>query len=168
MTGLRVLGLQLDARVCTTSAEIIDNLNLAQVSLEAHLGQNPNNPIDLLLLGELYTCGYGNASLANIERVSEDLEGQSCVFFKLLARTHGIHICWGFPRRVKTHWGIEYRISQAVVDPTGSIIALYDKMHLCSYGDCTEKNVRACLWPFNREANLQLRSSLVALNRAYL
>jgi predicted amidohydrolase len=29
-------------------------------------------------------------------------------------------------------------IRQVVVDGTGSVICMYDKIHLCDYGDCAE------------------------------
>ena len=91
---------------------------------------------DIYVLPELSSSGYNIDVFRMLDRVSEELDGPSFQAFSDLARTRSCFICYSFPRRS----GIDaYTICAAVVDTTGALVAHYDKWHVCSTGECCEK-----------------------------
>jgi predicted amidohydrolase len=127
-TPLRVLGLQLAAARGDTSS----NLRRAAALIE-------NNPgFDLYVLPELSSHGYDDAVLSCLDEHAQPIEGASSEIvnsFQHLARAAGAAICFGLLRRTLAS-GVT--ICQAVVDATGEVTGIYDKMHLCNMGDCSE------------------------------
>ena len=50
----------------------------------------------------------------------------------------GCCICYGTIGRKDDSLEQKHTIRQVVVDSTGLVICMYDKIHLCDYGDCAE------------------------------
>lgn len=107
------------------------NLERARELILAHPGH------DIYVLPELASSGYDVDAFKQLDRLAESERGESFSFFSRLAVQQGCFICYSFPRR---HGPGKYTISAAVVDDRGKLACLYDKMHVCQFGDCTEKD----------------------------
>lgn len=122
---LRVLGLQLQA----TSGQTQENLASAESLIRANPGY------DLYVLPELSSHGYDDNVLEIAATHAQDaLDGEITTFFNRCAREVDAHICYGFLRRTANG----PTICQAVSGPDGAVELLYDKMHLCNMGKCSE------------------------------
>lgn len=134
LAPLRVLGLQLAA----TPGDLAGNLHRAAAAIRAHPGYH------LYVLPELSCNGYGDSVLAALEDHAQDaLTGEAAVFFGHVAREVDAHVCFGLLRRQETASGSDgrgahYSICQAVSAPDGRVALMYDKMHLCDMGQCSE------------------------------
>ena len=93
-------------------------------------------PADLVVLPELTTVDYGRESFDRLDRLAEELDGPSFAALSALASRHATHIAYGFPRRADDG----YRITQALIDPSGAPAGHYDKLHLAQYGASMEKD----------------------------
>jgi nitrilase len=91
---------------------------------------------DIYVLPELSSSGYDESVFNQLEDLAEDWGGPSFKAFSPLARDLGCYICYSFPRRRSS--GV-FTIAAAVVGPAGVIEAKYDKWHVCSTGECSEK-----------------------------
>ena len=91
---------------------------------------------DIYVLPELSSSGYDESVFNRLEELAEDWDGQSYRAFSRLSKELDCRICYSFPRRRDSN---EFTIAAAVVGPTGDLEAQYDKWHVCSTGDCTEK-----------------------------
>ena len=138
---LRIVGLQV-ANVDATTAEQRDgNVALGIQAIREH-AQSATEPVDLYLLGEMFTVGYSEDMLGSLDAVAESLDdGPSLSSFVKLAVELNTIICYGFPRR-RTDGGI--CISQCCVYPHNDMgtytVRCYDKLHLCHFGDCNEQD----------------------------
>jgi omega-amidase len=92
---------------------------------------------DIYVLPELSSSGYGLEVFQALEDLAEDIMGPSFKAFSDLAKRQRCFICYSFPRRVGDH---KFTISTSVVDRNGSLVANYDKWHVCSTGVCCEKD----------------------------
>jgi predicted amidohydrolase len=92
---------------------------------------------DIYVLPELSSSGYSVEVFEALENLAEDIEGPSFRAFSDLARKQHCYICYSFPRRAGDG---KFNISTAVVDRSGSLVAHYDKWHVCSTGVCCEKD----------------------------
>eukprot|EP00753_Platysulcus_tardus_P007267 PLAT1501.1.p1 GENE.PLAT1501.1~~PLAT1501.1.p1 ORF type:complete len:282 (+),score=101.01 PLAT1501.1:44-889(+) len=129
--SLRIAGIQLASRDAADEGDVAANLAAAEAAIMAA------TPADLYVLPELTTVGYNPELLAKtVHSLAESIPGRSFRFFSDLAIRREAAICYGFPRARKDG-GIS--ICQAVVDKHGSLLIAYDKMHLCSFGVCSEK-----------------------------
>lgn len=128
---LSICGLQLECH----PTERDWNLRHADALVRANPGH------DLYVMPELSSCGYDELVFTRLEDFAEDVRaGPTTTFMAALAREVQAHICYGLVRRAEGAGGRPYRICQAVVGPDGSLVAQYDKMHLCHYGECAEKD----------------------------
>ena len=91
---------------------------------------------DLYVLPELASSGYGHEAFQRLDQLAEDADGPSFQAFSRLARARQCFICYSFPRRAQAG---KPTICAAVVDRQGQLAALYDKWHVCAYGDCSEQ-----------------------------
>eukprot|EP00325_Prymnesiales_sp_UTEX-LB-985_P025614 CAMPEP_0174745030 /NCGR_PEP_ID=MMETSP1094-20130205/85883_1 /TAXON_ID=156173 /ORGANISM="Chrysochromulina brevifilum, Strain UTEX LB 985" /LENGTH=290 /DNA_ID=CAMNT_0015949523 /DNA_START=177 /DNA_END=1046 /DNA_ORIENTATION=+ len=124
-TALRVLGLQ----VATVSGQTNENCKRAEAMVQAYPGH------DLYVLPELSCHGYNDDVLAAAEQHAQASDGTIGRFFCQLAQEAKAHVCYGFLRRTADG---DITICQAVAAPTGEIVCVYDKMHLCDMGACSE------------------------------
>lgn len=100
---------------------------------------------DLFVLPELAPVGYSEDTFRNFlpstpekrqlfERIDQELINT--------AKRCDAYICYGTIGWKDESDGddtqCEYYIRQKVVDPSGAIVASYDKIYLCDYGDCNE------------------------------
>jgi omega-amidase len=92
---------------------------------------------DIYVLPELSSSGYGLDVFRVLENLAEDVKGPSFRAFSDLARRQNCFICYSFPRRTEDG---KFNIATSVVDRTGSLVAQYDKWHVCSTGVCCEKD----------------------------
>ena len=131
---ISIAGLQLANRDCQTTEDRDFNLQLAADTIEKDDGRS-----DLYVLSELYTSGYSDTVMQQLDVLAEDVcTGPSAQFFSKLAKRVGSWICYGFPRRSAAG---SFFISHAVLNSSGELVTYYDKMHLCHFGDCAEKTV---------------------------
>ena len=124
---IRVAGLQL-AQVEGNRRANIDTAIAAIESTEPH---------DVYVLPELSSSGYSLHVFEALDELAEELEGPSYKAFSEVARRKNCFICYSFPRRVQRN---QFTICTAVVDRRGALAAFYDKWHVCSTGDCCEKD----------------------------
>jgi len=87
-----------------------------------------SNDADLLIAPELFLTGYAIGKEA-IERLAEPLDGPSLVRARLIAKEHGIALCFGFPERD----GDKVYNTAVVIDADGDVLTTYRKTHL--FGD---------------------------------
>lgn len=92
---------------------------------------------DIYVLPELSSSGYNLGVFRTLDDLAEDIKGPSFRAFSDLARRQRCFICYSFPRRVGN---CKYTICTAVVDRDGLLAAYYDKWHVCSNGECCEKD----------------------------
>jgi nitrilase len=90
---------------------------------------------DLAVLPELSTIDYSRESFARLDALAETPDGPSFRAFGALARRRSVAVSFGFPRRAADG----FRICQAILGPDGTVLALYDKIHLAQYGASMEK-----------------------------
>jgi nitrilase len=91
--------------------------------------------VGLVLLPELVTVEYSSEAFERLSVLAEEAEGDSFQSFAKLARAHGTHVCFGFPRKAEGG----YFISQAVAGPEGELVACYDKQRLSTLAGSVEK-----------------------------
>lgn len=129
---LRILGLQLDFKPGDTHA----NCRRAEALIKRHPGHR------LYVLPELHCNGYCGTVLEAVAVQAQHAEtGTIATFFSRLAREVDAYICYGFLRRRHDSGAggdPVYTICQAVVRPDGVLALVYDKMHLCDMGACSE------------------------------
>jgi omega-amidase len=152
---LRVVGVQIANSDATTGTARSANLKRAKelVRERAAAAVASKSEVDVYVLPELSAVGYSDSVMDVIRRehaengqavvenaddvLLEDAEdGPSFQCFSALAREVGAFIVYGFPRRGRG--GRRPTISQGVVNQEGELVAVYDKLHLCSFGDCAE------------------------------
>ena len=99
-------------------------------------------PIDLFVLPELAPIGYSEDTFAKYLPVTQDIKD---MFLKMdhafadKARQLQAHICYGtIGWKERSDGSFSFSIRQNVVDPAGQFVAIYDKIHVCDYGDCAE------------------------------
>lgn len=126
---LHVLGVQFDNLNAASVRDRDINLERAGEIILARRG------FDLYVLPELSSSGYARETFTMLNLLAEDGEGPSYRYFSSLARKVKAFICFGFPRATARG----YTISQAVVNVSGELVALYDKIHLAQFGDASEK-----------------------------
>lgn len=85
---------------------------------------------------ELSSSGYSPEVFTGLADVAEDLDGPSFRTFSDCAQKQNCFICYSFPRHTENG---RFTITTAVVDRGGNLVAHYDKWHVCSTGDCREK-----------------------------
>lgn len=110
--------------------------------------QQVENKIELFVLPELCPVGYTEQTFREwlpktpeIVQVYEKIHQDFC---KAAVELQAF-ICFGtIGRRTDPNIpgdngsNVEFTIRQVVVNPQGETVAVYDKMHLCDYGDCAE------------------------------
>lgn len=108
------------------------------------IAENPETAIDLFVLPELCPVGYSEDTFANYlpshperKQVLDEIDAQ----LRDAAKRWKAAVCYGtigWETRDGTDDEHKYYIRQSVIDRHGEIIATYDKIHLCDYGDCAE------------------------------
>ena len=108
------------------------------------IAENPETRIDMFVLPELCPIGYSEDTFANFlpsnpERyqILDEIDVQ----LRAAAQRWKAAVCYGTIGREtdnSTDHNHNYYIRQLVIDQYGEIIASYDKIHLCDYGDCAE------------------------------
>jgi len=146
MDKIYVVGVQILNECATNIDEVRQNLDRAASLIVRHAKQFHSSGNTIYLLPELSSSGYGKKSFEHLETVAEDSYGLSFKSFSALAQEYSCYICYGFPRK---NLGNFY-ISQAVVSPQGKQLLVYDKIHICQFGDCVEKQY------FSRHSDVQI------------
>ena len=102
----------------------------------------PSSSIDLFVLPELAPVGYSEDTFAKYLPTTQTIRDiyvkmeQACAE---TARQLQAHICYGtMGWKERSDGSVAYSIRQQVVGPNGQVVAVYDKIHLCDYGDCAE------------------------------
>jgi len=131
---LRVLACQVAVPAMSGAAERDAHLARLVALIDAELDRRG---ADLVVLPELASVPYDEHLGARLAALAEPLDGPSCEAFAPLARRHGCHLLFGFPRRAAD--GI--RICQAALGPDGRLAGHYDKIHLAHYGASRERDL---------------------------
>ena len=119
----------------------IDNLNARSIAgrdnnlLHAKEIINRIEGVDLIVLPELFTCGYSRDTFNRLSQLAEETKGPSFQFFSKIAKEKNCYICYGFPQKKDD----KYYISQAVINPNGEIETIYSKQHMAQFGNSMEK-----------------------------
>ena len=88
---------------------------------------------DVLVLPEVWTVGW---MCERFQESAEEVESSDVIcFLSKIAKKYGVNIIGG---SFITHRNGKYYNSSPVLDKSGKLIALYDKMHLYSYYGCEE------------------------------
>ncbi len=133
MTNLNILACQINIPPTDTVAARNLHLRTTADSVRKRLNAAP---ADIVLLPELSTLDYSNATFANLAEVAESDAGESFSTWSDVARTHNCWVLYGYARRCKKG----YSIATGVVDPAGELKGIYDKLHLAQFGASEEKN----------------------------
>jgi predicted amidohydrolase len=120
------------------------SLNLAHSSqiIRRHYETNfakLNHPNVMYVLPECSSVGYDDATFERANIVAERLEpgGLSYDAYSTLAVSLRVFICFGFIRKNENN---NLHVCQAVFNNEGKLVASYDKIHLCQFGACREKD----------------------------
>ncbi|BAX80005.1 carbon-nitrogen hydrolase family protein [Labilibaculum antarcticum] len=130
MAKLKFAGIQINTIDAKNTQDKDSNLNHAVKLI------NELEPVDLIVLPELFTCGYSRETFENLKDLAEDEKGKSFVIFSKLAMERNCHICFGFPDKKNG----KYYISQAVINPRGKVEVIYSKQHMAQFGNSMEKD----------------------------
>jgi len=130
MAKLKFAGIQINNIDAKTVQDRDSNLNYAVKLI------NRLEPVDLIVLPELFTCGYSLKTFENLSDLAEDENGNSFQFFSSIAKKKNCHICFGFPEKKDGN----YFISQAVINPEGECETIYSKQHTAQFGNSMEKD----------------------------
>jgi nitrilase len=150
-----------------------DMLNVAGLQIENQFDRDKNldraiewihrieGQADLILLPELFTCGYSEEVFKNLDEVAEDPKtGYSFELFGHLARQHKTYISFGFPERGEDG----YYISQAVLDRGGELVGTYRKVHLAQFKGAVEKDY---FLPGNKVFDFQIDDTRIGIATCY-
>ena len=129
MTKLKFAGIQINTIDAKNIQERDANL------MHASLLINELETVDLIVLPELFTCGYSRETFENLKELAENEQGKSFQVFSHIAKERNCHICFGFPE-IKNG---KYYISQAVINPKGKVEVIYSKQHMAQFGNSMEK-----------------------------
>lgn len=98
--------------------------------------------VDLFVLPELAPVGYSEDTFARCLPKSELMKKMYELIdeaFSERASKIQSYICYGTVGwKVSDEGDESFTIRQKVVDRSGKVVAVYDKIHLCDYGDCAE------------------------------
>ncbi|CAK9017228.1 Omega-amidase NIT2 (Nitrilase homolog 2) [Durusdinium trenchii] len=94
---------------------------------------------DIYLLPELAPTGYNQHVFDSLDvwAEAEGPDAATCQVLSTVAKERDAFICYGVPF---CHPDGGYTIRQVVLDNSGAVIATYDKIHLCHFGDGRETN----------------------------
>ena len=160
--GVSIVSLQIRSSPGNVTA------NLAHSATQIRrLLRKPGKKPDIVLLPELSSTGYSDEVLQNKEKYAEDpFAGPSFQFYSKLSLECGCCIAYGILcRRLK-----KVTISHVVVGPgRNRPVAKYDKIHLCSVGDCSEVAYGITPGELNQEvsATFQVKGVRVGLCICY-
>jgi predicted amidohydrolase len=112
-----------------------------RIAAHQHAGGKPT--IDLYVLPELAPIGYNEDTFAKYLPKTKELQDMFVEMDHLFAAQAvklQAHICYGTIgwKLTDNDNNLSFSIRQKVVDDIGTVIAVYDKIHLCDYGDCAE------------------------------
>jgi len=135
--GLTVVGVQILNQCATNLKMVQENVDRAckLISDHAEVVRKNSSENIIYLLPELSSSGYGGETFKNLEEVAEPANGLSFKCFSLIAKKYRCYISYGFPHKSNG----KYFISQGVVSPEGKLLGVYDKLHICQFGYCVEK-----------------------------
>ena len=123
--------------ITIAGCQISQNIGNREANIRAAMDAIHGTPgHDIYVLPELSSSGYDEIVFNQLEDLAEDWGGPSFEAFSRLSRDLGCYICYSFPRKRSAK---AFTIAAAVVGPTGVIEAKYEKWHVCSTGDCSEK-----------------------------
>ena len=129
--------MRVDRPITVAGCQISQNIGNREANIRTAMDAIQGTPgHDIYVLPELSSSGYDEIVFNQLEDLAEDWGGPSFEAFSRLSRDLGCYICYSFPRRRSSE---AFTIAAAVVGPTGVIEAKYDKWHVCSTGDCSEK-----------------------------
>ncbi|CAL1125866.1 unnamed protein product [Cladocopium goreaui] len=92
---------------------------------------------DLYVLPELAPTGYSEHVFDSLDVLAEEsnVDALSYQILSQVAKERGCFVCYGVPGK---HRESGFTIRQVVLDDSGSLISIYDKIHLCDFGDGRE------------------------------
>ncbi len=102
--------------------------------------ENASENIELVVLPELCTLDYSNASFKLLAELAEEEQGTTFERFSSLAKTLTTAISFS----IATCDDNNYYITNLVVDSTGELISRYHKVHLAQLGSSHEKEFFSC------------------------
>lgn len=130
---ISIAGVQLASEEASTVQIRRDNVNRAVDLIQSNPGHN------LYILPECATIGYGDIAFKALDETAEDIEtGESFKVFAALAKKIDAYISYSFARKDSTTGKLH--ISNCVVSNEGECVSLYDKLHICQFGECHEKD----------------------------
>lgn len=129
---LRLLACQINIPAMTTAAARDAHLVVSATKVRAALHEKP---ADLVVLPELSSIDYSRAAFENLDSLAEPLDGPSFDCWRQVAQEFNCHVAYSFARVDDTG---NY-ICLAVVNPAGTLVGYYDKLHLAQYGASMEK-----------------------------
>ena len=129
MTKLKFAGIQINTIDAKNIQERDANLMHASQLI------NELEAVDLIVLPELFTCGYSRETFENLSELAEGEQGKSFQVFSELAKNKKCHISFGFPEKKND----KYYISQAVINSKGKVEVVYSKQHMAQFGNSMEK-----------------------------
>jgi len=127
-----MLACQIDIPAMTTAKERNAHLEVSASKVSAALREKST---DLVVLPELSSIDYSRAAFDNLDALAEPLDGPSFACWRQVAQEFNCHIAYSFARRD----GDAHYICLAVVNPEGTLVGHYDKLHLAQYGASMEK-----------------------------
>ena len=136
---VQVCAVQLNMR--KPGESILESTQNAIRKIEAVVNERRNNnqdAVDLFVLPELSPVGYNEDTFQNLmpsNRKIQDMYREVDVAFASTARKLQTYICYGTIGWNDTGYLF---IRQNLMDFTGALVAEYDKIHPCDYGDCAE------------------------------
>ncbi|MFK5998839.1 MAG: carbon-nitrogen hydrolase family protein [Rhodobacterales bacterium] len=130
---VKLLACQIEIPAMTNAQERGLHLAVAAEKVSASLRETA---ADLVVLPELSSMDYSRAAFDHLDVLAEPHDGPSYQCWRQVAQAHNCHVAYSFARRDDCG---SY-ISLAVVNPKGTLIGHYDKLHLAQYGASMEKD----------------------------
>ena len=133
MSELTILAGQISIPATETAASRDKHVKLTADKASKHLNADS---ADILLLPELSSLDYANATFANLAEVAEEDDGNSFQTWSEIAKAHNCWVLYGYARRCTNG----YSIATGVVNPSGELKGVYEKLHLAQFGASEEKD----------------------------
>jgi len=132
LPAIEVLACQIAIPARTNRSDRDANLAGSVAMVRSKLSERP---ADMVALPELSAIDYSRDAFDRLAELAEPLDGPSLQAWREVAREHATHVAYSFPRVA----GDGFRISLAVVGPSGDLVGHFDKLHLAQYGASMEK-----------------------------
>ena len=136
MTTLKILAGQISIPETLTVEAKLEHL---QSTVEKANTRLAKTPADVLLLPELSSLHYSKKTFEQLDTLAELDDGSSFQTWREVATRNNCWVAYGYARQ-RNNNSRAYSIATGIIDPSGNLNAVYEKLHLAQFGASEEKD----------------------------